>query len=143
MPPLEVRLVEPRGIAPWSDIKKAPPKRGFDTAVICCLLLRSTDNFDFHATIRCEAGDELLVVLLVATGGNRIALALAFRINTVSFDALADQVCLHSLSTTQRQTVVVLVRTDAVRVTRCDHHFQIQRADLRCQIVQLFLASRL
>src|ERR1700753_998536 len=85
-----------------ADIKKAPPKRGFDTAVTWSLLLRSTDNFDFHATIRCEAGDKLLAVLLVATGRDRVALALAFRIDTVGFDALADQVCLDSLSTAQR-----------------------------------------
>src|ERR1700761_2250693 len=136
---LEKRASRP----PEQAIKKAPPKRGFDTAVTCSLLLRSTDNFDFHATIRCEAGDELLVVLLVATGRDRVALALAFRIDTVGFDALADEVCLHSLSTAQRQTVVVLVRTDTVRVTRCDDDFKVQRADLRCQIVQLFLASRL
>src|SRR6266702_5400514 len=123
------------------NIKKAPPKRGFDAAVICSLLLRSTDNFDFHAAIRCEAGDELLVVLLVATGRDRVALALAFRIDTVGFDALADQVCLDSLSTAQRQTVVVLVRTDTVRVTRCDDDFQVQALDLRCEIVQLFLTS--
>src|ERR1700753_840607 len=95
-----------------ADIKKAPPKRGFDTAVICSLLLRSTDNFDFHATIRCEAGDECLAVLLVATRRDRVTLALAFRVDAFGFDALADQVCLDSLCTTQRQTVVVLVRTD-------------------------------
>src|SRR5471032_1627911 len=127
--------MQPRGI------KKAPPRRGFDTAVMCNLLLRRTDNFDFHATIRCEAGDECLVVLLVATRRNRLTLALAFRVDTVGFDALADQVCLDSLCTTQRQAIVVLVRTDTVRVTRCDHNFQVQVANLRCEIVKLCLAA--
>src|SRR5579864_4419577 len=126
-----------------SHIKKAPPKRGFDTAVTRGLLLCRTHNFDFHATIRCEAGDELLVILLVAARRNRVALALAFRVDTVGFDALADEVCLDSLSTAHRQTVVVGHRTDTVRVTRRNHNFQVQSLDSRNEFVQLFLASRL
>src|SRR6202165_2682725 len=71
------------------------------------------DHFDFHAAILRAAFGGLVV-------GDRLLLALAFRVDTVGFDALGRQVGLDRLGTPDRQLVVVRVATDAVGVADGD-----------------------
>src|SRR5246127_5997266 len=76
------------------------------------------DHFDFDAAILRAAFSGLVV-------GDRLLLALAFRVDTVGFDTLGRQVGLDRLGATDRQLVVVRIGADAVGVAGGDDHFQV------------------
>ena len=91
------------------------------------------DHFNFNATILGAAFGCLVV-------GDRLFLAFAFRVDSVGFDALGDQVCLDCISAANRQFLVVSNGTDRVSVTNSDDDFQVDCAQFRCQVVQLSFA---
>ena len=91
-------------------------------------LLLGADDLDLDATIGLQALDELPVLAgigsHVAAGGLRLGFALAFGVDAVRLDALADQVILDGLGPTLGQLLVVLVGADAVSVADRDDDFQ-------------------
>src|SRR5689334_1143777 len=102
--------------------KKAQLALGFSASErIRLTCAAGADHFDFHATVRLLAGDLSGAVALARLRINlQLALALAFGVHAVGFDALAHQVSLDRFSTTDRQAIVVLVRTERVGVANGD-----------------------
>ena len=94
-------------------------------------------DFHFHAAVRREAGDQLLHVLLIADHArNRLRLAHAQRLDAILRHAAADQVVAHRVGTTLGQTLVVLLRADAVGVAGDQHQLELRNArQLRDHVV--------
>src|SRR5690554_5969390 len=73
-------------------------------------LLACADDLDFHATVLCAA-------FASCVGSDWAGFALAFRVNAISRNTLADQIVLDGVGATLGQTLVVLFATDGVGVT--------------------------
>jgi hypothetical protein len=71
--------------------KKALPKQGFFRNTSGLL---GADEFDIDTTVRLQALDDLLALRTRALTrlGHRLLLALAFGVDAVGFDSLADQI---------------------------------------------------
>src|SRR5690606_17868072 len=92
-------------------------------------LLAGTHDLDFHATV-------LSATFAGGVRSDRAGFALAFRVDAVSGDALADQVVLDGVGATLGQTLVVLLATDGVGVTHGDQGFEVQGFNLRSNLIQ-------
>src|SRR5690606_28307439 len=75
--------------------------------------------------------------------GDGAGFALAFRVDTVGGDALANEVGLNGVSTTLRQALVVLFGTDGVGVADSDQGFEVQSFNLRSNLIEDLTAFRL
>src|SRR5690606_262716 len=92
-------------------------------------LLAGTDDLDFHATVLCTT---------FASGvrGDGVGFALAFGVDTVGRDALADEVVLHGSGAALGQTQVVLLGTDRVGVADGDQGFEVQCFNLSGHLIE-------
>src|SRR5690606_12990018 len=86
-------------------------------------------DFDFHATVLCTT-------FASGVGSDRAGFALAFRVDAVRSDALADQVVLNGVGATLGQALGVLFATDGVSVTHSDQGFEVQSFNLRSNLIQ-------
>src|ERR1700752_222970 len=94
-----------------SHAKKSPANGG--AVLDAAKLLRhglGCDHIDVDAAILLPTGSGVFV-------SNRVFLALAFCVDAVGLDALADQIRLHRFSAAQRQTVIQRSASSAVRMT--------------------------
>src|SRR5690606_14287428 len=91
------------------------------------------DALDLDATV-------LRAALAGAVVGDGLLLALAFGVDPVGLDALADQVGLDRFGTTNRQLLVVGIGTDTVGVTDGDDHLERDARQLAGQVVEARLA---
>ena len=74
------------------------------------------DDFDFHSAVRCQASLQRRRYTVTRASLDLILFALAFRVDAVRVDTLADQVRLDRRRTTLRQTLVVTVGTHCGKV---------------------------
>jgi len=94
--------------------KKKPSFRWAFPSVETELLLRA-DHFNVNAAVRLLAGDLCLASALARLRINlQLALALAFRVDTVGFDALADQVALDAARRTDRRSLYLSEPNESV-----------------------------
>ena len=119
------------------DKKKTPPKRGFRKGPKTDYLLARVPTTSISTRRFFACAFFGLVV------GHRLLLALAFGVDAVLLDALADQISLHGFGTTHRQLLVVGVVADRVGVTDGDDDFEVDATHLADQIVELGAAFRL
>src|SRR4030095_5445871 len=93
----------------------------------CCLSTRSfAFDFDFHTAIRCEAGDPLLHVLLVADEAwDRLRLAHAERFDPVAPHTHACEVVANRIGATLGQLLVVLLRADLIGMAGHQHELEL------------------
>ena len=114
---------------------KSPAERGFSMQQreVERTSAAGADHFDFHATVLRAAFGGLVV-------GDGLLLALAFGVDAVLLDALADQVGLDGFGAADRQLLVVGVGADRVGVADGDDDFEVDAAHLADQVVELGLA---
>ena len=107
-------------------------------------LLLGTDDFDIDATVRLQASNNLgaLRSLALIGLGDWLLAALAFGVDAVGRDALADQVVLDGSGALLGQFLVVRGTTDTVSVTNGDDYFENQLVGLGDDVVKLGLAFR-
>src|SRR5690606_945018 len=92
-------------------------------------LAARTDDFDFYATV-------LGAAFARGVAGHGLELTLAFGVDAVGVDALADQVLLDRVGTALGQTLVVLLGTDGVGVADRDQGFEVDGRSLRGDLVE-------
>src|SRR5690554_2027243 len=107
-------------------------------------LVGGADHFDFDTTVRLQAVDQCAASAdVVARGaGHRLALALAFGVDTLSVETTGHEVVLHGCGTTLRQALVVAVGADAVGVAGCKDDFEVDLIGFGGQFVKLLTAFR-